>query len=61
MTFGPNTIPTGKDTCALFCFWDLNYEFNAHTHTGNILSAIDFELDAHTAGIHLVTDANTHT
>ena len=45
----------------ILSFWDLNYEFNTHTHTRKMLSAMGCELDAHIAGIHLVTDANTMT
>ena len=45
----------------ILLFLDLNYEVNIHTHTQTILSTIDFELNTYIAGIHLVTDANTHT
>ena len=50
----------------ILLFWDLSYEFNAHTHAWTIPSAIDFELDARISRfsqeltLH-VTDANTHT
>ena len=41
------TIPAGENTCAFFLFCGLNYEFNTHAHTRNILSTIDLELDTH--------------
>ena len=35
----------------ILVFWDLNYEFNTHTHTLKILSTIDFELNSHSSRI----------
>ena len=47
----------------ILLFWELNNEFNTHTHTSKILSSIDFELDAQTLRfslVFIVTGTNTH-